>query len=32
MCEEVLGFSTGTVSAHTWRDWSKNRKPQSVWL
>jgi hypothetical protein len=26
MCEEVMGFSTGTVSAHTWR------KPQSVWL
>lgn len=32
MCEEVMGFSTGTVSAHTWRDWSKNRKPQSIWL
>jgi hypothetical protein len=26
MCEEVMGFSTGTISAHTWR------KPQSVWL
>jgi len=31
MCEEVMGFSTGIVSSHTWRDWNRNRKPQSVW-
>ena len=32
MCEEVMGFSPGAVSALTWRDWDKNRKPQSAWL
>jgi len=30
MCEEVMGFSAGTVSAHTWRDWNKQETSVSM--